>query len=294
MEELARQRQDAEMMWERQAEVLRQQAEVAKREIELAKREFEIQRAEQEAQLKEREARLKEAELLLKEDMLRKEQEALRIAEDARRTIVVTKWIEEQPLEHEKRHRSSSGEGWKGTRNVVVSAWGKLKGRISRVDERDTARVFQDKDKVEFNGNGISVGPSSSANANTDPEVSTLSAVPRHVNVEQRRSTRVTSAMTDVGNTATTQAGDDQEELGSVSQPVTSDRETSAENSPEYTVRSINSYNERLHRSPEYLRHVTQKSSVLIQFYSICSRIVTVLESKLSILKFVLKLQLTR
>jgi hypothetical protein len=257
MEELARQRQDADMMWERQAEVLRQQAEVAKREIELAKREIEVQHAEQEAQLREREARLKEAELLLKEEVLRTEQEALRIQEAARRMTVVTEWIEKQPLEREQRRRS--GEGWTSTKNVVVSAWGKLKGRLSRVDERDTARIYEDKDEDEFNGNGIGVGPSSSTNANTDPE-STLSTVqiPRHMNVGQRRSTSVTSPMSDVGNMATTQAGDDQEEFGSVSQMVPSERETSAETSAEYTVRSINSYKERLHRSPEYLRKSSQ------------------------------------
>lgn len=257
MEELARQRQDAETMWERQAEMLRQQAEIAHREIELAKREIEVQRAEQEAQLKEREARLKEAELLLKEELLRKEQEALQREEDARRIIAVTKWREEHPLEHETRRRS--GEGWMGTKNVVVSAWSKLKGRISRIDERDSVRIFQDKDENEFNSNDISVGSSSSTNANTDPDVSTLSTVqiPRHANVEQpQSSTSVTTATPDVGNIT----GDDQEELGSVSQAVTSDRGTSAESSAEYTVRSINSYKERLHRSPEYLRHVTQKS----------------------------------
>lgn len=255
MEELARQRQDAEMMWEKQAEMLRQQAEIAHREIELAKREIEVQRAEQEAQLKEREARLKEAELLLKEDLLRKEQEVLQREEDARRTMLVTRWREEQPLKPETRR---SGESWMSRKSVVVSAWGKLKGRITRVNERVTVRTFQDKDADEFNGNGIGVRSSSStSNANTDPDdLSTLSTVqiPRQANVEQQRtpSTSVTSAMPDVGNIT----GDDQEELGSVSQAVTSDRGTSAE----YTVRSINSYKERLHWSPEYLRHVTQKS----------------------------------
>lgn len=260
MDELARQRQDMETMWERQAEVLRQQVDVAKREIELAKREIEVQRAEQEAQLREREARLKDAELSLKEDVLRTEQEALRMEEEARRMIRVTKWKEKQPLELEKRRRS--GEGWMGTKRVVVSAWGKFKGRISRADERNTARIFQDEDEDQFKGNGIGVGSSSSTNTNTDPEVSALSTVPgqtpRHMDVEQRRSTSVTSPMSDVGNMPTIQAGDDQEELGSVSRAVTSERETSAETSAEYTVRSINSYKERLHRSPEYFRRSSQ------------------------------------
>ena len=258
VQELARQRRDAEIIWERQAEMLRQQAEIAKREIEVAKREIEVQRAEHEAQLKEREARLKEAELLLKEDVLRKEQEALRMEEDARRTMLVTRWREEQPPEHEKGRRAAEGsEGWMGTKKVVVSAWGKLKGRIARVDKQDMARILQNKVKNKFNRNNISVGSSLSINANTDPEVSTLSTVqiPSHVKAEQRRSTSVTSAKSKVENMAIT--GEDQEELGSVSQVVNSEHGTSAEPSAEYTVRSIISYEERVHWSPEYLHHVT-------------------------------------
>lgn len=259
VQELARQRRDAEIIWERQAEMLRQQAEIAKREIEVAKREIEVQRAEHEARLKEREARLKEAELLLKEDMLRKEQEVLRMEEDVRRTMLVTRWREEQPPEHEKGRAAEGSVSWMGTKNVVVSAWGKLKGRITRVDKRNMARIIlQKKDKDKFNGNGISVGSSSSTNANTDPEASTLPTVqiPLHVKVEQRQSTNITSAMSNVGNMAI--AREDQEGLGSVSQVVTSERGTSAEPSAEYTVRSIISYEERVHWSPEYLHHVTR------------------------------------
>ncbi|KAF8261124.1 hypothetical protein EI94DRAFT_1746778 [Lactarius quietus] len=196
VQELTRQRQDAEIIWERQAEVLRQQAETAKREIKVAKRELEVQRAEQEvakrevevqhaeqeAQLKEREARVKEAEVLLGEETLRKEQ---RIEEAARRMSMVTRWREEQPVLCGKGRRV--GERWMGTKNVVVSTWGKLKGRISRIDERDMVRTFQDnlKDEDELNGNGIGV--------------SSLSIVqnPQHLNVEQRRSTDVTSADTE-------------------------------------------------------------------------------------------------
>ncbi|KAH9038511.1 hypothetical protein EDB85DRAFT_423771 [Lactarius pseudohatsudake] len=123
------QRRDAET-WERQAEILRQQAETAKREVEVTKREIAVERAEQEARRKAREARRKEAELLLKEEDVRhKEQEALQMEEDARRMKIEMGWREEQ-LKLEK-GRCAAGDRI-GTKEIVVLAWEKLKGRISR------------------------------------------------------------------------------------------------------------------------------------------------------------------
>ena len=249
------QRRDAEI-WERQAEMLRQQAETAKREVEVTKREIAVERAEQEARRTAREARRKEAELLLKEeDVQRKEQEALQAEEDARRMKVEMRWREEQLLKREEARRAA--ENGIGAKDIVVSAWGKLKGRIGRdsqVDKRNTDRIRQDKD------NGIGVD---STDANTDLEMSTRAVVqiPRHVKVGQRQtwSTSVTGAMpvTEVGSMAITGEELEQEELRSVSHVWTSECGTSAEASAEYTVKSVNSYKERLHRSPAgYFRHV--------------------------------------
>ncbi|KAF8267959.1 hypothetical protein EI94DRAFT_1243103 [Lactarius quietus] len=227
------QRRDAEI-WERQAEMLRQQAETAKREVEVTKREIAVERVEQEARRKEREARRKEAELLLKEaDVQRKEQEALLVEEDARRVKVEMRWREEQLLEREKgRH---AAEDRIGTRDIVVSAWEKLKGRINRdsqVDKKNTAR--------NFDSNGVDRGANSSTNANAD-----------------LISHRTSESSTMPGMAISV---DDQEELRSVSHVVSSECGTSAEASAEYTVRSVNSYKERLHRSPAgYFRHVTHK-----------------------------------
>lgn len=245
------QRRDAET-WERQAEILRQQAETAKREVEVTKREIAVERAEQEARRKAREARRKEAELLLKEeDVRRKEQEALQMEEDARRMKLEMRWREEQ-LKLGKGRRAA--EDRIGTKEIVILAWEKLKGRISRdcqVDRQNTARILQDKD--EINDNGIVVGSSSSTSANTDPESSTgaFVQIQRYVKVKRRRTTSETSAMTGMAITA------EDQELRSVSHMVTSECATSAEASAEYTVRSINSYKERLNRSPAgYFRHV--------------------------------------
>jgi hypothetical protein len=256
-------RRDAEI-WERQAEMLRQQAETAKREVEVTKREIAVERAEQEARRKAREARRKEAELLLKEaDVQRKEQEALQVEEDTRRMKLEIRWREEQLLKREEGRRAT--EGGLGTKDVVISAWEKLKGRIGRdsqVDKQDTTRILQDKDK--FNVNGIGVGSKSSTNANTDLETSTRAIVqfPRHVRVERRRTrstTRsVTSLMPEAGNMTITGEVSEQDELRSVSHVWTSECGTSAEASAEYTVRSVNSYKERLHRSPGgYFRHAS-------------------------------------
>jgi hypothetical protein len=251
------QRRDAEI-WERQAEVLRQQAETAKREVEVTKREIVVERAEQEARRKAREARRKEAELLLKEeDVQRKEQDALRIEEDTRRMKLEMRWREEQFLKHEKGRRAS--DDWTGTKDIVVSAWEKLKGRIGResqVNKQSTARILQDKDRDEFKGNDIGIGSSSSTNANNDLESSTRAFVqiPRTMKVEQRRSTSESRAMPDLAITV------EDQELRSVYHVLTSECGTSAEASAEYTVRSVNSYKERLHRSPAgYFRHVTLK-----------------------------------
>ncbi|KAH9166516.1 hypothetical protein EDB89DRAFT_215906 [Lactarius sanguifluus] len=247
------QRRDAET-WERQAEILRQQAETAKREVEVTKREIAVERAEQEARRKAREARRKEAELSLKEeDVRRKEQEALQMEEDARRMKLEMRWREEQ-LKLEKGRRAA--EDRIGTKEIVVLAWEKLKGRISRdsqVDKQNTARILQDKDEINDNGTGVGSSSSTSANTLADPESSTRAFVqiPRYVKVERRRTTSETSAMTGMAITA------EDQELRSVSHMVTSECATSAEASAEYTVRSINSYKERLNRSPAgYFRHV--------------------------------------
>jgi len=175
---------------------------------------------------------------------------------------VEMRWREEQLLKREEARRAA--ESGIGAKDVVVLAWGKLKGRIrrdSQVDKRNAARILQDKSK--FNGNGIGVG---STDANTDLEMSmpAIVQIPRRVKVEQRRtrSTSVTSAMPviEVGNMAITGEELEQEELRSVSHVWTSECGTSAEASAEYTVKSINSYKERLHRSPAgYFRHVTLK-----------------------------------
>ena len=249
------QRRGAEI-WERQAEILRQQAETAKREVEVTKREIAVERAEQEARRKAREARRKEAELLLKEeDVQRKEQEALRVEEDARRMKLEMRWRQEQLLEREKgRH---AAEDRIGTRDIVASAWEKLKGRINRdsqVDKQNTARILH-----EFDGNGVDRGANSSTNANTDLKSSSRAFVqiPRYMKLDQQQSrcTSETSAMPGMAITV-----EDQEELRSVSHVVTSECGTSAEASAEYTVKSVNSYKERLHRSPAgYFRHATLK-----------------------------------
>ncbi|KAI9444134.1 hypothetical protein H4582DRAFT_1064963 [Lactarius indigo] len=248
-------RRDAET-WERQAEILRQQAETGKREVEVTKREIAVERAEQEARRKAREARRKEAELLLKEeDVQRKEQEALQMEEDARRMKLQMRWKEEQ-LKLEKGLRAA--EDRISNKDVVVSAWEKLKGRINRdpqANKQNTARIPQDKD--EISGNAIRLGSGLSTDANTDLESSTRAyfLTPRYVSVEQRRTTSETSAMTGMALTV-----EGQEELRSVSHVVTSECGTSAEASAEYTVRSINSYKERLNRSPAgYFRHVPLK-----------------------------------
>ena len=248
------QRRGAEI-WERQAEILRQQAETAKREAEVTKREIAVERAEQEARRKAREARRKEAELSLKEEEVqRKEQEALRVEEDARRMNMEMRWRQEQ-LDREKgRH---APEGRIGTRDIVASAWEKLKGRITRdsqVDKQNTARILH-----EFNGNGVDRGVSSSTNTNPDLKSSsrTFVQIPRDVKVDQQQSrcTSETNAMPGMAITV-----EDQEELRSVSHVVTSECGTSAEASAEYTVKSVNSYKERLHRSPAgYFRHATLK-----------------------------------
>ena len=262
------QRRDAEI-WERQAEMLRQQAETAKREVAVTKREIEVERAEQEARRKAREARRKEAELLLKEeDVHRKEQEALRAEEDARRMKLEIRWREEQLLKREEGRRAT--EGGLGTKDIVVSAWGKLKeriqvGRDSQAHKQNAARILQDKDKFEGDDNhGISIGLKSSPNPNTDLETSARPIVqfPHQVRVVRRRTrstTRsVTSSMPEVGNMAITGEVSERDELRSVSHVWTSECGTSAEASAEYTVRSVNSYKERLHRSPAgYFRHAS-------------------------------------
>jgi len=252
-------RRDAEI-WEREAEVLRRQAETAKREVDVAKREIAAERAEQLARRKARETRRKEAELLLKEeDVRRKEQEALRMEEDVRQKKMEIHRREEKLLEREKRRRSSAPEDWMGTKDTVISAWEKLRGRISReprADKGSPARVRRFgvlDDSHHSNGlNGTSGAPPSAETRNNSQDSSTPTNAPHPRNVEQWRTMIDSSAIPDLGE------GDGDDDLRSVSNTVpTSDSGTSAEVSAEYTVKTVHSYKERLHRSPAgYFRHV--------------------------------------
>jgi len=246
-------RRDAEL-WGKEAEVLRKQAEMAKREVEVAKREIAAERADQNARRKAREARRKEAELLLKEENVRrKEQEAIRMEEDVCRKKMEIHRREEMLLKREKARRSA-GEDRIGAKDTVASAWSKLKGRISRdpqVDMRkslarvhlfggpDTSLHFDGMDEIFY---------SPAANMQTqDASRDSMAEDPLHPrDVEQWRSRVDASGKRDPGD----------EDLKSVSNTIRSDCGTSAEASAEYTVRTVHSYKERLHRSPAgYFRH---------------------------------------
>lgn len=232
-------RRDAEI-WEREAEVLRKQAETAKREVEVAKREIAAERAEQVARRKEREARRKEAELLLKEeDVRRMELEALRVEEDLRRKKMEIRWREEQLLKREKGKRTAGDRI--GTKDVVVAAWEKLKGRISgesQIDKQNLARSLPIGDLDTFSDSeGIDHLYTNAPNEDRILDNSSR-------NVEQWRSKIDESTLQDLRNLT---IEGDPEELRSVSN---TEGGTSAEISAEYTVRSVHSYKERLHRSP--------------------------------------------
>jgi hypothetical protein len=246
-------RRDAEI-WEKEAEVLRKQAETAKREVEVAKREIAAERAEKEARRKAREARRKEAELLLKEvDVRRKEEEAIRMEEDVRRKKMEIRRREEKLLKQEKARQGAS-EDWIGAKDAIASAWGKLKERISRdpqVDMRkslarvhlsdgpDTSRHFDDMDGNSDSTPRVQIDASRDGSTEEDP--------PHPRDVEQWRSRVHANGIRDPGD----------DDLRSVSNTIRSDCGTSAEASAEYTVRTVHSYKERLHRSPAgYFRHV--------------------------------------
>ncbi|KAI0305220.1 hypothetical protein B0F90DRAFT_1702566 [Multifurca ochricompacta] len=235
-------RRDAEI-WKREADVLRKQAETAKREVEVAKREIAAERAEQEARHKEREARRKEAELLLKEeDVWRQAQEALRMEEDVRRKKMEIQWREEMLLKREKGRRV---EDWMGPKDVVVSAWEKLKERIGRETQVDKqlrlSRVppFED---LDMSLNALSYSNTRAIRADLKSPMQMNATVSQ--SVEYGRNTSI--------------GEDEDEDAISVSNAVFSESGcgTSAEVSVEYTVKSINSYKERLNRSPAgYFRH---------------------------------------
>jgi len=243
-------RRDAEI-WKKEAEVLRMQAETAKREVEVAKREIAAERAEQEARRKKREARRKEAELLLKEEgVLRKEQEAIRMEEDVRRKKMEIHQREERLLKREKGRRDVIG-----TKDAIVSAWEKLKGRISRepqVDKQKTlahTHLFGGPDTSlylnDMDGSSDSSPRAQIQDANLDGF--TREDTPRPRDVEQWRNMVDANGILDPGD----------KDLRSVSNAIPSDCGTSAEASAEYTVRTVHSYKERLHRSPAgYFRHV--------------------------------------
>jgi hypothetical protein len=246
-------------IWKKEAEVLRKQAETAKREVEVAKREIAAERAEQEARRKEREARQKEAELLLKEeDVRRKELEAMHMEEDVRRKKMEIRRREEKLLKRE-RGRQSAAEDWTGTKDAIVSAWEKLKGRISRDPQVDKDNL-QSVIRIHRFGGGLDASPhfdgvdeSSDSNPrvqihNASRDGPTRESTPHPRDVEQWWSRVEASRVRGPGD----------EEIRSVSNTIlTSDCGTSAEASAEYTVRTVHSYKERLHRSPAgYFRNV--------------------------------------
>jgi len=247
-------RRDGEI-WKKEAEVLRMQAETAKREVEVAKREIAAERAEQEARRKKREARRKEAKLLLKEEgVLRKEQEAIRMEEDVRRKKMEIHWREERLLKQEKARRGVT-EDWIGTKDAIVSVWEKLKGRISREPQVDKQKTLAHTHL--FGGPDTSLY-SNDMDGSSDPSPQaqiqdaildgfTRGDTPRPRDVEQWRNMVDASGILDPRD----------EDLRSVSNAIPSDCGTSAEASAEYTVRTVHSYKERLHRSPAgYFRHV--------------------------------------
>ena len=249
-------RRDAEVL-EKEAEVLRKQAETAKREVEVAKREIAAERTEYEARRKAREARRKEAELLLKEeDVRRKEHEALQMEEEVRRKKMEIRRREEMLLKREKGRRRAS-EDWIGTKDAVVAAWQKFKGRISRepqVDKKQKSlpRVhsFGDPDTTSNFFDAMDKRSDSTTRAQIQDgsrDGSTQEDAPHPRDVEQWRN------MVDVDGIR----GPGDEDLRSVSNTIPSDCGTSAEASAEYTVKTVHSYKERLHRSPAgYFRHV--------------------------------------
>ena len=203
---------DAEI-WEKKAEVLRQQAEMAKREVEIAKREIEVQRAEQEVRRKEREARRKEEELLLKEDAVRdKEQEALRMEEEAKRKRKKTEI--KQSGKKLSKQRAAKDQG--ATKDIVTSAWGKLKRRITHAHKhkQNRSRILPQKHD-ELDGDGTVVGTDPYSNQDVELEGSTWVFVPapRSRKVEQWLETTFL---------------EDQQEPESMSHVVTSEIETSS------------------------------------------------------------------
>ena len=205
---------DAET-WERKAEVLRQQAEMAKREVEIAKREIAVQRAEQEVRRKEREARRKEEELLLKEDVVRdKEQEALRLREEARRKRKKTET--KQNGRKLSKQRAAKDQG--ATKDIVTSAWGKLKRRITHVHkhkQNQSRALPQPQKHDELDGDGTVVGTDPYSNQDVELEGSTWVFVPnpRSRKVEQWLETTFR---------------EDQQEPESMSHVVASEIETSS------------------------------------------------------------------
>ena len=254
-------RRDAEIL-EREAEVLRQQAETAMREVQVAKREIAAERAEHEARRKAREARRKEAELLLKEENVRrKEQETIQMEEEVRRKRMEVRRREEKVLKREK-GRPRTTEDWAS--NPVVAAWQKLKGRISREpqvdkevdkEQKSVPRVRTyggDPDTTNNFFDDTDRGSDSTSRAqiqNDSRDGSTREGAPHPRDVERWRS------MVDANGIR----GPGDEDLRSVPDTIPSDCDcgTSAEASAEYTVKSVHSYKERLHRSPAgYFRHV--------------------------------------
>ncbi|KAI0263001.1 hypothetical protein BC834DRAFT_330125 [Gloeopeniophorella convolvens] len=244
----AARRREAEIM-EKEAEVLRMQAETAMREVEVARREIAADRAEQAARRRESEARRKEAEVLLKEeDVRRKQEEALRMEED-----VLQKKMEILQREEKLRKREKS----KRTGDVVASAWEKLKERLTRdspqVDRPDNlSRSFHSLESGDVVPGDIRDHPGISASVSALPTL--LSGVNISTRVHSPQGAQRTPNAGSWGVIPTTGGADRDDydyhdDLHSVNSFVNTECATSAEASAEYTVKSVVSTKERLHRS---------------------------------------------
>ena len=278
-------RRDAEI-WEKEAEVLRKQAEMANREVEVARREIEAERAEQEARRRMREVCQKEEEVLLKEEdarrkeedvrrkeedlqlkeddvqraeesvrrkekyVRRQEREATRMEEDLRQKTVEIR-RRERKLVKRKKGRRRATKVRIGTRGALVAAWEKLKERFSRgprIDEKKSpARSHRHRDRdseSSYSVNDTDVSSVLTLRVSMQDSVRDGSTedTPGPRDVEQWRSMVDLKAIQSLGD----------KDLKSVSNTIPSGcrtRTTTADMSAEYTVKTVHSYKERMHRS---------------------------------------------
>jgi len=263
-------RRDAEI-WEKEAEMLRRQAEMAKREVEVARREIAAERAEQEARRKKREVHHMEEELLFKEadvqrkeedvqrkeenvrrkerDLRRQEQQAIRMEEDLRHKAMEIRRREKRLLKR-KKGRQRATEDRIGTKGALVAAWEKLKGRISRGPKLDKKKSLG---RIDRNGgreisyhslNGTDgISPASTSRVSMEDsgwDGSTREDTPGPRDVERWRGMVDVKGIQGLGD----------KDLGSVSNTIPSGcRTTTNGASAEYTVKTVHSYKERVHRS---------------------------------------------